>query len=221
MPWGFGAKGKSTLLNTISNILGNYPIQTPTETLLAKPKGEIPNGLARLDGQRFVTAIEIDRWWRLAVSLIKQLTGQDTVSARFIYREYFDFLPKFKLFLATNHKPIIRDSSLAIWRRIRLIPFTVRIPKPEQHKELIEKLRAEYPGILAWMVRGCLSWQLGGLGVPEEVVAATGEYRAEMDLLGDFISDCCIVAPKASATAKELYQAYGKWIEKSGEKRPL
>ncbi|MCX5888262.1 MAG: phage/plasmid primase, P4 family [Deltaproteobacteria bacterium] len=221
MFWGGGANGKSTLLNIISDILGNYAIQTPTETLLAKKQGTIPNDLARLNGPRFVTALEVDRGRRLAESLVKQLTGQDTISARFLYGEYFDFAPQFKLFLATNHKPVIKDTSFAIWRRIRLIPFAVEIPEEEQDRELPEKLKAELPGILAWMVRGCLSWQLGGLGVPDEVTAATGEYRQEMDVLEDFLTECCIVAPGVSARAKELYQAYGKWAENSGEKKPF
>jgi putative DNA primase/helicase len=221
MLWGSGANGKSTLLNIIAAILGTYAIQTPTETLLAKSKGDIPNDLARLNGPRFVTAFEVDRGRRLAESLVKQLTGQDTVSARFLFAEYFDFKPQFKLFLATNHKPVIKDSSWAIWRRIRLIPFTVQIPEKEQDRQLPEKLQAELPGILAWMVRGCLSWQREGLSVPEEVNKATGEYRQEMDELGDFLEERCVVDPEESATAKGLYQAYGEWAEEAGERRPL
>ncbi len=219
--WGYGANGKSTLLNIISSILGNYAIQTPTETLLAKQKGDIPNDIARLNGPRFVTAIEVSQGRRLAESLVKQLTGQDTISARFLFGEYFDFRPQFKLFLGTNHKPVIKDSSHGMWRRIRLIPFPVEIPEAEQDRELSEKLKAEASGILAWMVRGGLSWQLGGLGVPDEVLLATKEYQAEMDAIGNFISDCCIMAPGASGLASDLYKEYTSWAEAAGEKRPL
>jgi putative DNA primase/helicase len=219
--WGGGANGKSTLLAIVSAILGKYAMQTPTETLLAKQKGEIPNDIARLNGPRFVTAIEVSQGRRLAESLVKQLTGQDTIAARFLFGEYFDFKPQFKIFLGTNHKPIIKDTSHAMWRRIRLIPFPVKIPDKQQDKELPEKLQAEAPGILAWMVRGCLSWQHGGLGTPDEVIQATGDYQQEMDVIGDFILECCNTGPGASATAKELYQAYGSWAESNGEKRPV
>jgi putative DNA primase/helicase len=219
--WGSGANGKSTLLAIISAILGNYAIQTPTETLLAKQRGEIPNDIARLNGPRFVTALEAAQGRRLAEPLVKQLTGQDTIAARFLFGEYFDFKPQFKLFLGTNHKPIIKDTSHAMWRRIRLIPFPVEIPDDEQDKTLPDALFTEAPGILAWMVRGCLSWQFGGLSVPDEVTAATGGYRAEMDVLGDFISECCIVTPGASAAATDLYKNYTSWADENGEKRPF
>jgi putative DNA primase/helicase len=138
-----------------------------------------------------------------------------------LFGEFFDFKAQFKLFLGTNHKPVIKDTTNAMWRRIRLIPFPVQIPEAEQDKALPDALLAEAPGILVWMVRGCLSWQHGGLSVPDAVTSATGDYRAEQDVLGEFITECCTVAPGASATAKELYQTYGNWAENSGEKRPL
>jgi len=141
--WGSGANGKSTLLNTVREIMGTYARHTPTETLLARNKGsEIPTDVARLDGPRFVTASEVDRGQRLAESLVKALTGRDTVAARFLYGEYFDFVPQFKLFLSTNNKPVIRGVDNAIWRRIMFIPFVVQIPEEEQDKELPEKLKA-------------------------------------------------------------------------------
>jgi putative DNA primase/helicase len=219
--WGSGANGKSTLLGIISSILGNYAMQTPTETLLAKQRGEIPNDIARLNGPRFVTALEVSQGRRLAEPLVKQLTGQDTIAARFLFGEYFDFKPQFKLFLGTNHKPIIKDTSHAMWRRIRLIPFPVEIPDAAQDRNLSGKLQAEAAGILAWMARGCLSWRHGGLGVPGEVTVATGDYRQEMDVLGDFLSECCMVAPGASATAAELYKNYTSWAGENGEKKPF
>ena len=221
MLWGTGANGKSTLLGTVSAILGSYAMQTPAETLLAKQRGEIPNDIARLNGPRFVTAIEVSEGKRLAESLVKQLTGQDTVSARFLFGEYFDFRPQFKLFLGTNHKPIIKDTTHAMWRRIKFVSFRVEIPDAEQDPELPEKLKAEGPGILQWMVKGCLSWQKSGLAVPEDVLDATAEYRGEQDVVGNFISDCCIEAPGAMAPAKGLYEAYLDWAKNAGEKWPL
>jgi putative DNA primase/helicase len=221
--WGGGANGKSTLVNVVREILGDYALVTPTETMLAKTKGgEIPADVARLDGPRFVTASEVDRGRRLAESLVKELTGRDTVSARFLYGEYFDFSPQFKLFLCTNNKPVIRGADHAIWRRIKMIPFNVQFGDEEgqepEDKDLPEKLEAEAPGVLAWLVRGCLAWQAEGLETPAEVCAAGAEYRAEMDVLGEFIDDQCLVGLGYSATAGDLYKAYGEWAEAAGMK---
>lgn len=217
--WGTGANGKSTLINLVTRLLGNYARNTPVETLLAKKRsGEIPTDVARLDGPRFVMAKEVDRGRRLSESLIKELTGQDTVTARFLYGEYFDFIPKFKLFLSTNHKPVIRGTDNAIWRRIRLIRFPVQLPEAQWDQELPDKLWAEAPGILAWLVRGCLSWQRMGLDPPPEVIEATAEFRAEMDILADFLSDCCVIGPEKSAWAKDLYGSYESWAEDQGLK---
>jgi putative DNA primase/helicase len=220
--WGGGANGKSTLLNMVKEVLGNYAMHTPTDTLLAKNRGgDIPTDVARLDGPRFVTASEVDRGRRLAESLVKELTGQDTVSARFLYGEYFDFKPQFKLFLSTNNKPVIRGADNAIWRRIKMIPFNVQfgegkdLPKDDNLPDL---LRTEAAGILAWLVQGCLSWQEEGLETPEEVLAAIAEYRAEMDVLAEFIEDCCLVAPGLTVTAKDIYSEYCNWAEEAGLK---
>lgn len=214
--WGKGANGKSTALNMVKEILGTYARQTPTETLLYKPTPTLNNDIARLDGPRFVAAFESDSGRRLAESLVKQLTGGDSVAARFLYGEYFDFVPQFKLFLSTNSKPQIRGVDNGIWRRLRLIPFNVQIPEVEQDKELPDKLRLEAPGILAWLVHGCRWWFDEGLGTPPEVLTATADYRAEMDVLADFLGECCIVAPGATATAADLYCAYGTWASDQG-----
>jgi putative DNA primase/helicase len=131
--------------------------------------------------------------------------------------EYFDFLPTFKIWLSTNHKPVIRGTDRAIWDRIRLVPFLVRIPPDEQDKHLREKLIAEAPGILAWAVQGCLDWQREGLTEPAGVSTATEGYRAEMDVLGGFIAECCEVSDGLTVTKHALYDAYQKWCEASGE----
>jgi putative DNA primase/helicase len=214
---GGGANGKSTFQETIAAALGDYAMRAPTEMLLAKRAGGIPNDVARLKGARFVAASETEEGRRLAESLIKDLTGQDTITARFMRAEWFDFKPTHKLWLSTNHKPEISGTDSAIWRRIRLVPWSVTIPPGEQDKKLPAKLRAELPGILAWIVRGCLEWQREGLQPPDEVRRATGRYRAEMDVLAAFIDDECIVSEHARAGATALYTAYKTWCDENGE----
>jgi putative DNA primase/helicase len=214
---GPGANGKSTFQETVSAALGDYAMRTPTETLLVKRAGGVPNDVARLKGARFVTASETEEGRRLAESLVKDLTGQDTISARFMWAEWFDFKPTHALHLSTNHKPEIRGTDSAIWRRIRLIPWAVTIPPAEQDRELPEKLRAELPGVLAWIVRGCLEWQREGLRAPEEVRQATRAYRAEMDVLAAFLADCSVRDEDETAFAGELWGAWKRWCEETGE----
>lgn len=222
--WGGGANGKSTLVKTVTAILGDYARNTPVETLLSRNRGgEIPADVARLDGPRFVSAQEVDRGRRLAESLVKAITGRDTISARFLYGEFFDFEPQFKLWLSTNNKPVIKGADDAIWRRIMFVEFPVQIPKEERDELLRDKLLAEATGILAWLVRGCRQWQEEGLDPPEEVLEATAQYRAEMDILADFIADKCLVAPGMMASAADLYHAYCTWADEAGipEKQQL
>jgi putative DNA primase/helicase len=146
------------------------------------------------------------------------MSGGDTITARFMRSEFFDFKPEFKLFLAANHKPTIRGTDLAIWRRIRLIPFAVTFAEEQQDKQLPKKLQAELPGILAWAVRGCLGWQvLGGLGTPAAVKQATEEYKSESDTLAAFLDECTIEDPNSETQAKVLYKAYVTWCEEGGE----
>jgi putative DNA primase/helicase len=214
---GPGANGKSTFQETVAAALGDYAMRTPTETLLVKRSGGVPNDVARLKGARFVTASETEEGRRLAESLVKDLTGQDTISARFMWAEWFDFKPTHALHLSTNHKPEIRGTDAAIWRRIRLIPWAVTIPPGEQDRRLAEKLRGELPGVLAWVVRGCLAWQREGLQAPEEVRQATKAYRAEMDVLAAFLADCCVRDEDEDAFAGELWGAWKRWCEETGE----
>jgi putative DNA primase/helicase len=215
--YGAGANGKSTLIQTISALLGDYARQTPTESLLVQRGDGVRNDLARLQGARFVSAVEVEGGRRLAEALVKQLTGGDTITARFLYGEHFEFQPMFKLWLAVNHKPVVQGTDHAIWRRLRLIPFTVTIPAAEQDKRLTEKLRAELPGILRWAVEGCLAWQQEGLAPPTAVKRATGDYRAEMDVIAAFIRDCCVVEPQRQVSTSELYAEYRGWCEQMGE----
>ena len=149
---------------------------------------------------------------------MKQLTGGDTIPARFLFKEWFEFRPQFKLILCTNHKPRIYGQDIAIWRRIRLIPFTATIGKEERDPAMEEKLQAELAGILAWAVRGCLDWQRVGLNEPAEVVEATSEYKTESDVFGEWIEDCCLIIPTAKASYASLYQSYKRWCEEFGHK---
>ncbi len=214
---GSGANGKSTLLNAIKELLGDYAMQCPAETLMVKQGGgSVPNDIARLRGARFVATSETEDGRRFAESMIKQLTGGDVIAARFLFAEYFEFIPNFKIWMGTNHKPVIRGDDFAIWRRIRLVPFTVTIPPEERDKNLPDKLRAEYPGILAWAVQGCIAWQTQGLNPPPEVIAATEEYKSEMDLIGLWIGECCAVTPRAVGSASGLYRSYKDWVEENG-----
>lgn len=219
--YGLGANGKSTFLDVIQTLLGDYAKRAAMETFLVKKFQPIPNDLADLRGARLVSGVEAEAGRRLAESLIKELSGGDAIKARFLYTEFFSFKPEFKLFLAVNHKPIIRGTDHAIWRRIRLIPFTVQIPEEQQDKNLPQTLKEELPGILNWAIEGCMKWQNDGLTPPQAVQEATLGYREEMDLLGDFIASRCVVAPGASALSSELYKVYTEWAEESGEKRPL
>jgi putative DNA primase/helicase len=214
---GGGANGKSTFQEALSAALGDYAMRTPTEMLLARRSDGVPNDVARLKGARFVSASETEEGRRLAESRIKDLTGQDTITARFMKAEWFDFAPTHKLWLSTNHKPEIRGTDAAIWRRIRLVPWTVSIPPAQQDKKLPEKLRSELPTILAWVVRGCLQWRRKGLQAPEEVRQATGNYRSEMDVLAAFLEEYCILRSDAMAFARNLYIAYKEWCEANGE----
>ncbi len=215
--YGPGANGKSTLFNVLLEVMGDYGKQAAPDLLVTK-HGAHPTELADLFGARLVAAQETEDGRRLAEGLVKQLTGGDRIKARYMRQDFWEFDPTHKVWLATNHKPEVRGTDHAIWRRIRLIPFDVIIPKEEQDPRLPEKLRSELPGILAWAVEGCLEWQRDGLGEPAEVRAATEGYRAEQDVLAAFFGECCMIREGTWAPFKELYAAYVEWAEDSGER---
>lgn len=216
--YGTGANGKSTFLETSLAMLGDYGRQAEFSTFILKRSDDAPrNDIAALHGARFVSAIEVAEGKRLAEPIIKSMTGQDTVTCRRLFEEFFSYQPAFKVFLGANHRPVIKGTDHGIWRRIRLIPFKVTIPDHKQDKELLAKLRQELPGILAWAVRGCLAWQQHGLGMPPEVQEATANYRRDMDTLGDFLSECCVMGDQFQSTSKALYEAYKAWGELNGE----
>ena len=218
--WGAGANGKSTFLNTLSNLMGDYAEHTQAETFMKKQNESINNDVARLRAVRFVSTSETEQGKRLSESLVKQVTGDDNMTARFLYGEFFSFKPTFKIFMATNHKPQIKGNDFGIWRRIRLIPFTVTIPEEQRDKDLQQKLEAENAGIFNWMMQGYLAWKHEGLSTPETVKNATDEYRADMDVVGQFVKDCCFVdaSEKTRVSNKMLYEAYVAWCNANNEK---
>ena len=219
---GDGRNGKSVFLNTLEYVLGDYGSVARPDVLMAKKYGEaIPNEIAALVGVRFVSTTETGSGKRFAEAMLKQYTGGDTISARFLHAEFFTFKPQFKIFLASNHKPVIRGQDVAIWERIYLIPFTAYIPPEERDKRLGEKLKKEADGILRWAVEGCLMWQHEGLAPPDIVRAATEEYKREMDVLGDFVADRCVLRHDAVVTVADLWKAYMDWCAENGEKYSL
>lgn len=218
--FGAGRNGKSTFLEVVRHVMGAYASGTPASTIMAQRNKGIPNDIARLKGARFVSASETSEAAEIDEAFIKVATGGDVITARFLNAEFFDFLPQFKIWLATNHKPSIKGTDPAVWDRIRLVPFTVRIPDDQLDKALRDKLIAEADGILQWLIAGCLDWrQRGGLGEPDAVAAATAEYRVGEDTFGPFLADRCDVQPAVSATAKELYAAYLEWAAEAGEEK--
>lgn len=212
---GGGENGKSVFINVLLELLNEYAKQTPTETLVQKKAGVMSNDLARLRGARFVSAVETETSHRLAASLLKQMTGEDTIPARFLYREHFEYKPAFKLWLATNHLPQIKDNSHAMWRRIKIIPFDRTFSNEERDSQLFEKLKGELDGILAWCVRGAVEWYAKGLGNSDLVKIATSEYRAEMDTLAPFIQERCETGNHNTVTIAEITQAYYEWCEEN------
>jgi putative DNA primase/helicase len=177
----------------------------------------IPNDLASLLGKRLVTASELNESVKLNEARLKMLAGEDPVTARFLYAEHFTFLPVAKFWLSVNHKPIVNDDSTGFWRKIHLIPFTQSF-EGRADRNLKEALRAEYPGILAWMVRGCLAWQTQGLSKPAAVNAATATYRAESDPIAVFLRERCVINEACRVKASEFYRAYQDWADDTGLK---
>lgn len=217
--YGTGANGKSTFLTALLDAMGDYGRQAAPGLLLAKRSERHPTEYADLESARLVASVEVDEGRRLAEGLVKWLTGGDRMKARKMRQDFFEFRPTWKVWLCANHKPTITGTDWAMWRRLRLLPFTVVIPPEEQDPHLPDTLRRELPGILAWAVQGCLDWQRDGLGTPPEVEAATEAYRAEQDVLADFLDECCEVDdPERETATAALYKAYSEWCKEGGEK---
>ena len=216
--FGAGAKGKSTIGNVLTGILHTYAAHAPAETFTETQQDRHPADLAMLRGARLVTAIETEDGRRWATARIKSLTGGDPIAARFMRQDFFTFTPQFKLLIAGNHKPGLKNVDEAIRRRMHLIPFTVTIPPEERDAQLPEKLRAEWPGILAWMIEGCLEWQRIGLQRPATVSSATDDYLRDEDVIGLWLADGTESDHGALTSTAELHRSYQVWANKSGEK---
>lgn len=214
---GVGSNGKSTFLEIVRGILGDYATNIQPQTIMVNPKsGNAPTSdIARLKGARLVTSVEPNEGMRLDEGLLKQLTGGDVVTARKMFSEEFEFKPEFKIWIATNYKPYIRGTDEGIWRRIHLIPFEVKIPEAKVDKHLKYKLVKEAEGILKWAVQGCLRWQNDGLTMPPSVQKAVKEYRHEMDVISAFMDACCVSGGEVKAS--QLYAVYAKWADDHNE----
>jgi putative DNA primase/helicase len=216
--FGTGANGKSTFLNAITGAMGDYHKTAPIETFTASNTDRHPTDLARLVGARLVTANETEEGRRWAESRTKSLTGGDPIAARFMRQDFFEFEPQFKLLIAGNHKPSLRSVDEAIRRRFNLVPFTVTIPKEQRDPELGDKLKAEWPGILAWCIGGCLTWQQhGGLNPPKAVTDATAAYLESEDALAAWIEESCERDPGAWESSANLFTSWAGWATRCGE----
>lgn len=216
--YGTGNNGKSTFLDIIRCILGDYASNIQPETLMVRNTNSSANSdIARLKGARFVTSVEPNEGLRLNEGLLKQLTGDDMVTARKLYAEEFEFKPEFKLWMATNHKPVIRGTDTGIWRRIHLIPFTVNIPAEKVDRKLKDKLMQELDGIFLWCLEGLKRYNAEGLSKPSAVIKAVEQYRGEMDTISKFLDECTVSAPCRCVKARDLYNVYSRWCEENGE----
>lgn len=216
--YGNGSNGKSTLLTLLQKIMGDYAIAAPSNLLLAKEGSSHPTAYADLAGIRLAICQETDQDRAWDESLVKTLTGDDPIRARFMNKNFFQFYPTHKLIVAANHRPAVKGTDHGIWRRMREVPFGAAILDNERDKRLMAKLEEELPGILAWAVRGCVQWQATGLSVPTAVEEATNEYRAAEDIVGRFLSQMCETKPEAMARKTEFYQAFCSWCKSEGEK---
>ncbi|HEV2400855.1 MAG TPA: phage/plasmid primase, P4 family [Candidatus Sulfotelmatobacter sp.] len=216
--YGTGANGKSVYLSTISALLAGYAKTAPASSFTASANEQHPTDLAGLRGARFVTAIETEDGSRWAESKIKSLTGGDKIAARFMRGDFFEFIPEFKLVIAGNHKPGLRSVDEAMRRRFHLVPFTVAIPQEERDPSLTEKLRAEFPGILAWAIQGCLEWQQDGLNPPAIVRDATADYLASEDVIGCWLEDECFEDEALWTSSAALSLNYTAWCQRTAEK---
>jgi putative DNA primase/helicase len=213
--WGMGGNGKSTFLEAITQCVGDYHRAAPIETFTASHTDRHPTDLAGLRDARLVTAIETDEGQHWAESKIKTLTGGDKISARFMRQDFFEYIPQFKLLIAGNHKPGLRSVDEAIRRRFNLIPFAVTIPK--QDRQFGEKLKAEWPGILAWTIQGCLDWQQRGLNPPDAVTAATDAYLEHKTRSRHGSMMIAFRMRQAWDSSKMLWASWKLWAERCGE----
>jgi putative DNA primase/helicase len=213
--YGTGSNGKSTFRETVHSLLGNYALAADAGLLIERktPGGASPE-LARLKGRRLISINETSENDHLNEARVKFITSQDKITARNLYQDFFDFDPSHKTFLTTNHKPIVRGTDIGIWRRIHLLPFTVTIRADKVEKDFRERrLMPELPGILNWALAGLAAYREQGLNPPVTVLASTQEYRADMDIVGQWIAERCEQEPNASVPTSLAYNNYVQWAE--------
>lgn len=215
--YGSGANGKSTMLNTVTRLLGDYGKTTPFDTFDADSRNQYGNDLAALQGTRLVIAIESEQHRKLAEARIKSITGGDDISCRFLYGEFFSFRPQFKVWLAVNHRPQVRGSDHGIWRRIHLIPFNRKFEGDSRDLQLEKKLARELPGILNWLIEGFHEWKRHGLQPPAVVMEATKDYKRENDSVALWLEERCILHDEKEISATEAYTDFREYLKSSGE----
>ncbi len=215
--YGTGANGKSVFVNVLTTILGDYAANAPMDTFMEARGDRHPTELAGLRGARLVSSIETEQGRRWNESKVKAITGGDKVSARFMRQDFFDYLPQFKLLIAGNHKPAIRNVDEAMKRRLHLIPFTVTVPPERRDGRLTEKLLKERDGILAWAIEGCLAWQRQRLDPPDCVRSATEEYFDEEDAIGDFLDEEAQCHQQARVAVADVFLRWQEWAGRRGE----
>ena len=220
--YGSGKNGKSVTVTTLAGVMGDYAANTASESLMIRKNAEGPRSdIVKLVGARLITAAESDTSHRLSESLIKTLTGGDTITARTLYQVEREYQISGKIWFSTNHKPIIKGTDTAIWRRVWLVPFEVTIPEERRDRNIMEKLAAEGPGILNWMLEGLQRYRENGerLRMPERVALATEAYRTDSDVVGQFINDRCILNlnPASVIARATLYEQYVAWCKEMGE----
>lgn len=220
---GPGSNGKSVLVDTIVELLGDFATIAAPDLLVSGVNDRHPTEIADLAGRRLVVASETDEGRRLRIAFVKSATGDKRQKARRMREDFWSFDREYKVILSTNNLPRIREETHAIWRRIRVVPFNVIFDEKDQDKELLWTLRNEWSGILAWAVRGCLEWQRGGLRFPPAVTDATQAYRQQEDLIEQFLMDCCTLgsAPSIAVTRKAIRKAYQKWARDVDERATL
>jgi putative DNA primase/helicase len=216
--FGLGANGKTIFCEIVQAILGEYAIVVAPDLIMARRHSGIPNDVARLRGVRAAFMNETSQGSRFDEAKLKDLTGSDTLTARFLHAEFFDFRPTHRIVMRGNHKPAINGTDEGIWRRLRLVPFSVQIPEDEQDRDLLSKLTAELPGILQWAIAGCLEWQRIGLKPPAIITDAVRAYREESDVLGRFIEERCSVSTLAQVRSSAFFSAYHDYCERAGER---
>jgi len=216
--YGIGANGKTVFCEVLLRLLGDYAITVSPDLVMQRRHAGIPNDIARLRGKRVAFMNETSQGARFDEAKLKDLTGGDTLTGRFLHQEFFDFAPTHRLVIRGNHKPVISGTDDGIWRRLRLIPFGVQIPPAEQDRQLTEKLFGELPGILNWAILGCIAWRGGGLAPPEAVVEAVQSYREESDTLGRFVVECCEVRRLAQVKSSVLFARYQEFAHAAGER---